>query len=82
MSSKFEVTRGTKVDAEDSKGILARGDYSVMHATPHSDEVEGQFAYGGWVQCPGCGRVGWAPNLDSARPNNLVCDGCQCHFTV
>jgi hypothetical protein len=81
VSNKFEVTRGTRLEPEAAKAVLASGDYSAVLTQPPGEEVEGQYLYGGWVQCPACGQVGWSPDLDSTKVNHLRCS-CGCAFTV
>ena len=79
---KFDVQRGIKMDPEDAREDIRNGRFALLLTRPPAEDVEGQYFYSGWTQCPGCGQVGWSVGLDSTRANTIVCGACGGPFRV
>lgn len=81
MAMKVDVLRGIKIDvppeAESSQMPIL-----TMLSAPPEEEVEGQFFYSGWTQCPGCQQVGWTTGLNSQAVNTIMCAACGSYFKV
>jgi hypothetical protein len=82
MTERFEVKRGVKLDPETAAADIAQGKFALLLTRRPEEEVEGQYYYSGWTQCPGCGQIGWSVGLNSERPNTIICGACSCKFTV
>jgi hypothetical protein len=80
MSSEIQVRRGEKMDIEEARADISQGKFALLLSRPPADDVEGQYVYSGWTQCPGCGQVGWSVGLDSTRANTILCGACGCSF--
>jgi hypothetical protein len=77
MTEKLEVKRGTKLEADEAQPAISTGKFALLMSKPPADEeVEGQYYYGGWTQCPWCGNVGWTRGLDSNFYETIVCGSC------
>jgi len=82
MSGELEVRRGVKLDPAEARADISQGRGALLLARPPAEDVEGQYYYSGWTQCPGCAQVGWSVGLDSTRANTLLCGACGCAFRV
>ena len=80
MSEAFEVKRGTKIDQEDAKAALSTGKFAILLGQPAAKDVEGQYFYNGWTQCPYCGHIGWTSGLNSEVYETVVCGQCGLAF--
>lgn len=81
MATKVEVLRGIKIDGK-PEDEPSHGPILQMLSEPPEEEVEGQFFYSGWTQCPDCQQVGWTTELNSETVNNILCAACGCYFKV
>lgn len=80
MTDTFMVRRGSKL-ADDAG--LTDSEALVMSPVPDDTAVEAQDgSYSGWVQCPYCGRVGWAVGLGLQGKQTIMCGPCGKQFTV
>lgn len=79
MTTKMDVRRGIKIE-----GALPVPETPVltMVSAPPDEEVQGQFFYSGWTQCPNCQQIGWTTGLNSEAVNIILCAACSCHFWV
>lgn len=66
MATKVEVLRGIKIDGK-PEDEPSHGPILQMLSEPPEEEVEGQFFYSGWTQCPDCQQVGWTTGLTAKR---------------
>jgi hypothetical protein len=77
MSDKLEIKRGTKLEADEAQAAISGGKFALLISKqPAADEVEGQYRYAGYTQCPWCGNVGWTRGLDSDFYETVVCGSC------
>ncbi|GAN77372.1 hypothetical protein [Acidisphaera rubrifaciens] len=76
MSEKVEVKRGVKLEADEAQAAIASGKFALLLTKPPQDEVEGQYRYSGWTQCPWCGHIGWTTGLDSNFYETVICGAC------
>jgi len=76
MSDKLEIKRGVKLEADEAQEAISTGKFALLMAKPPEDEVEGQYRYSGWTQCPWCAHVGWTRGLDSNLYETVVCGAC------
>ena len=77
MSDKVEIKRGTKVEDDTP---LEVGKFAVMLASPPKQEVEGQYYYGSYTQCPWCGHVGYTRGISTDVWQSVICGYCGRRF--
>ena len=76
MSEKVEVKRGVKLEADEAQAAIASGKFALLLTKPPQEDVEGQYRYSGWTQCPWCGHIGWTTGLDSNFYETVICGAC------
>ncbi len=76
MSEKSEIKRGTKIEA-DELGSIDHSKIAIMTTMPPpSDDVQGQWRYDGYTQCPWCGNVGFTRGLQTQYYVAVYCGAC------
>lgn len=78
MADEMTIRKGTKIEPDELKDFdpAKRG---VMIASVPSQEVEGQYGYWGYTQCPWCGNVGRS-YLDTDFIQWYTCGWCGGSF--
>jgi len=81
MSEDIKVIKCVKIEEEDAKKMDPAKIGLMLTGTPQGGEVEGQYRYYGWTQCPHCGNVGRSP-LDTERYLSYRCGSCGGCFSA
>jgi hypothetical protein len=77
MSERIDVKRGTRLDDDEARPALMSGRFALLLARPPAQEqVEAQYRYAGWSQCPCCGHIGWIKGMDSNLYETVICGSC------
>jgi predicted RNA-binding Zn-ribbon protein involved in translation (DUF1610 family) len=74
MSDQPKIIQGEKIDPEEQKTLDPTKMGVMLTGTPAA-EVEGQFRYWAYTQCPWCGNVGRSL-ISTERYNWYTCGSC------
>ncbi len=80
MAEGFEVKRGSKMDQDEARAAISSGKFALLIGKPPAKDVEGQYYYNGWTQCPYCGHIGWTTGLNSEVYETVICGACGMAF--
>jgi hypothetical protein len=58
MAEEIKVTKGTKIEPEEAKNMDRTKMGVAISGPPQEEDVEGQYRYYGYTQCPWCGNIG------------------------